>query len=136
MAITDSQGSTITFNAVVFKATDVNITYGGGGGAAASTAQIDVSHVGIASGGMKEYQSPPLGEVVSAAGVGVLATITMNFLDLQKPILNVEHPIDLGAKLGIKGTAKCTEYTLEAKVNDVLRGSAKFDLVTQAASYV
>jgi hypothetical protein len=135
MPVTDSQGSTITFNGVTFKGTDVQITYGGGGGAAASTAQIDVSHLGIPSGSNKEYQSPPLGEVVSAAGVGVLATISMNFLDLQKPILNVEHPIDLGAKLAIKGTAKCTEYTLEAKVNDVLRGSAKFDLVTQSPTY-
>jgi hypothetical protein len=135
MPVTDSQGSTITFNGVTFKGTDVNITYGGGGGAASSTAQIDVSHLGIPSGSNKEYQSPPLGEVVSAAGVGVLATISMNFLDLQKPILNVEHPIDLGAKLAIKGTAKCTEYTLEAKVNDVIRGSAKFDLVTQAPTY-
>jgi hypothetical protein len=135
MPVTDSQGSTITFNGVTFKGTDVNITYGGGGGAAASTAQIDVSHLGIPSGSNKEYQSPPLGEVVSAAGVGVLATISMNFLDLQKPILNVEHPIDLGAKLAIHGTAKCTEYTLEAKVNDVIRGSAKFDLVTQSPTY-
>ena len=135
MPITDSQGGPITFNAVTFKGTDIEITYGGGGAASSSAAQIDISHMGIPSGGMKEYQSPPLGEVVSAAGVGVLATISMNFLDLQKPILNVEHPIDLGPKFAIKGTAKCTEYTLIAKVNDVIRGSAKFDLVTQSASY-
>jgi hypothetical protein len=131
MPITDSQGSTVTFNAVTFKTTKISVVYGGGGAATTSTQQIDVSHMGIASGGNKEYQSPPLGEVASASGVGVLATITMDFLDLQSPQLNVEHPIDLGAKLAIKGTAKCTEYTLDAAVNDVLRGSAKFDLVTQ-----
>jgi len=131
MPITDSQGGPITFNAVTFKGTKISITYGGGGTSSSTTAQIDVSHLGLASGSMKEYQSPPLGEVASAAGVGVLATISMDFLDLQKPILNVEHPIDLGPKLAIKGTAKCTEYTLDASVNDVIRGSAKFDLITQ-----
>lgn len=135
MAITDSQGSTITFNSVTFKATKVSVTYGGGAAASTSTAQIDVSHLGLASGSNKEYQAPPLAEVQSSSGVGVIATITMDFLDLQKPPLNAEHAIDLGAKLGIKGTAKCTEYNLDASVNDVIRGSAKFDLITQAPSY-
>jgi hypothetical protein len=134
-AVVDSQGSTVTFNGVTFKATKVTVTYGGGGGSASSTAQIDVSHVGIPSGGMKEYQSPPLGEVVSASGVGVVATITMDWIDLQRPILNVEHPIDLGAKAKIKGGAKCTEYTVDLAVNDIIRGSAKFDLVSEAATY-
>lgn len=131
--ITDSQGSTITFNSVTFKATKVSVTYGGGAAASTSTAQIDVSHLGLPSGSTKEYQAPPLAEVASASGAGVIATITMDFLDLQKPALNVEHPIDLGAKLAIKGTAKCTEYNLDLATNDVVRGSAKFDLLTTTA---
>lgn len=133
MPITDSQGSTVTFNSVTFKATSVSVTYGGGSAAGGGDQQIDVSHMGLATGSNKEYQAPPLAEVASSGGTGVLATITMNFLDLQKPSINVEHPIDLGAKLAIKGTAKCMEYTLDASVNDVLRGSAKFDLITSVA---
>ena len=133
MPITDSQGSTVTFDGVTFKATSVSVTYGGGLAAGGGDQQIDVSHMGLATGSNKEYQAPPLAEVASSGGTGVLATITMNFLDLQKPAINVEHPIDLGAKLAIKGTAKCMEYTLDASVNDVLRGSAKFDLITSVA---
>lgn len=135
MAITDSQGSTILFNAVTFKATKVSVTFGGGQSTSGGDSQIDVSHLGIASGGNKEYQTPPLAEVASASGVGIVATVTMDFLDLQKPELNVEHDIDLGAKLALKGKAKCTEYTLDASVNDVLRGSAKFDVTSFAPSY-
>lgn len=134
-AITDSQGSTVTFNAVTFKATKVSVTFGGGSTASSGASQIDVSHIGLASGANKEYQSPPLNEVTSAGGTGVIATISIDFLDLQKPELNAEHPIDLGAKLAIKGKAKCTEYTLDATVNDVLRGSAKFDLTVLSATY-
>jgi len=134
-AITDSQGSTITFNAVTFKATKVSVVFGGGSTASSGASQIDVSHVGLASGSNKEYQSPPLNEVTSAGGTGVIATISMDFLDLQKPELNAEHDIDLGAKLAIKGKARCTEYQLDLAVNDVLRGTAKFDLTVLSASY-
>ena len=133
-AITDSQGSTVTFNAVTFKATKVSVTFGGGT-TASSTSQIDVSDLSLASGSNKVYQTPPLNEVTSSGGTGVIATISIDFLDLQRPEINAEHDIDLGAKLKIKGKAKCTEYQLDAAVNDVLRGSAKFDLTVLNASY-
>lgn len=135
MAITDSQGSTVTFNAVTFKATKVSVTFGGGTSSGGGDSQIDVSHLGLASGANKEYQAPPLAEVASASGAGVVATVTMDFLDLQKPAINVEHDIDLGAKLALKGKAKCTEYTLDASVNDVIRGSAKFDVTSFSSTY-
>lgn len=135
MAVTDSQGSTVTFDAITFKATKVSYTAGGGSSAGGGDSQIDVSHLGLASGANKEYQTPPLAEVASAGGAGVIAQITIDFLDLEKPELNVAKAIDLGAKLAIKGTAKCTEYTLDASVNDVLRGTAKFDLTAISATY-
>ena len=134
MAVTDSQGSTVTFDSITFKATKVSYTAGGGSGGG-DDSQIDVSHLGLASGANKEYQTPPLAEVASAGGAGVIAQITIDFLDLEKPELNVAKSIDLGAKLAIKGTAKCTEYTLDASVNDVLRGTAKFDLTTLSSTY-
>lgn len=135
MAVETSQGSVFTFNGTTFEVTEYSFAAGGGAGSAGSTSQIDTSHTGLADGAYKRYQSPPLAEVQSSSGTGVIATITCNFLGLQEPELYVEHPIDLGAKLKIKGTAKCTEYTLDVKVNDVLRGTAKFDLITRAASY-
>ena len=135
MAVTDSQGSTVTFDATTFKATKVSVTFGGGSSSSGSDSQIDISHLGLASGSNKEYQAPPLAEVASAGGTGVVAQISIDFLDLEKPDLNVVKAIDLGAKLAIKGTAKCTEYSLDATVNDVIRGTAKFDLMTLSATY-
>lgn len=135
MAITDSQGSIIVFNGITFKATKVSVTFGGGASSSGGDSQIEVSHLGLAAGSNKEYQTPPLAEVASAGGAGVVAQISIDFLDLQKPELNVAKAIDLGAKLAIKGQAKCTEYTLDASVNDVIRGTAKFDLTTLSATY-
>lgn len=135
MAVVTSQGSTVTFNSKTFEATDLSVAFGGGSASSGGTTQIDVSHIGLADGANKVYQSPPLAEVSSSSGTGVIATITLNFLGLEEPELYVEHPIDLGAKLKIKGTAKCTEYNLDLKVNDVIRGSAKFDLITRSATY-
>ena len=135
MAVTDSQGSTVTFDTITFKATKVSIVFGGGSSSGGGDSQIDVSHLGLASGSNKEYQTPPLAEVASAGGAGVVAQITIDFLDLEKPELNVEKSIDLGAKLAVKGQAKCTEYNLDASVNDVIRGTAKFDLTTLSPTY-
>lgn len=128
--IVDSQGTDMTYNSVSFKATKVSVQVGGGSTASGSTQQVDVSHLGIASGGEKVYQSPPLNEPQGQAASGVVATVTVDFLGLEKPVRNVDHPIDLGAKLKITGTAKCTEYTLDASVNDVIRGQAKFEMST------
>ena len=134
MPVTTSQDSTITFDAITFKATKCSVSFGGGS-SSSSDNTIDVSHLGLADGANKEYQNAPLAEVASAGGTGVVATITVDFLDLQKPELNVTKAIDLGQKLAIKGTARCTEYQLDATVNDVIRGTAKFDLMTLSATY-
>lgn len=135
MAVADSQGTQFVFNSVKFKATKVSYK-AGGGSAAGSDQQIDVSTLDLATGANKVYQAPPLAEVSSSSGTGVIATITVDFLGLEKPELNVAHAIDLGAKIAISGTAKATEYTLDASVNDVLRGSVTFDLLTSDAVYV
>ncbi len=132
--IEDSQGTTFKFNSVAFKATKVSVKYGGSGGSTASGSQIDVSHLGLASGSNKEYQAPPLNEVSSSGGTGVIATIDVDFLGLQKPDL-ATHKIDCGVKLGISGQARCVSYELTATVNDVLKGTASFELTTADATY-
>ena len=127
--IEDSQGTTMTFNAKAFKATKISVQRGGDGGGS-TTQQIDISHLGIASGDKKVYQAPPLNEPDNQSASGVVATVTVDFLGLEKPERNVDHPIDLGAKLKITGTAKCVEYTLDAEVNNVIKGQAKFEMTS------
>ena len=134
VGVEDSQGTWFIFNTTKFKATKVTRSHGGSGSAAASTSQVDVSHLGLASGANKEYQSPPLNEVSSAGGTGVLATISVDFLGLEEPDL-AEHKIDLGAKLKVSGMARCTEYNLTASVGEVLKGSATFELTVRDVVY-
>lgn len=131
--IEDSQGTTFVFDSKAFKATKVEVDFGGGSTTSSSN-QIDVSHLGLASGSDKEYQSPPLNEVTSTGGTGVIATIDIDFLGLEKPNL-ATHGIDCGAKLQISGQARCTAYTLTAAVNDVLKGTATFELTSKDGTY-
>ena len=134
VGVEDSQGTWFVFNAKKFRATKITRSHGGSGSAASSTSQVDVSHLGLASGSNKEYQSPPLNEVSSSGGTGVLATISVDFLGLEEPDL-AEHAIDLGAKLKVSGKARCTEYNVTASVNEVLKGSATFELTVRDAAY-
>lgn len=134
-AVIDSQGSIFVFNSKAFQATKITIEYGGGSSSSGGASQIDVSTLDLASGSDKVYQSPPLNEVTSAGGTGVIATISLDFIGLEKPVLNSEFGIDLGAKLAISGKAKCTAYSLDAAVNDILRGTAKFDLTSADSVY-
>ncbi len=128
--ITDSQGTEMSFDGVKFLATKISVQRGGGSSGGGDTNRIDVSHLGLPSGSQKVYQAPPLNEPEDTSANGVVATVTVDFLDLQKPTRNVEKAIDLGDKLKITGMAKCTEYTLDANTNDVIRGQAKFEMTT------
>lgn len=131
--VEDSQGSTFVFNGKAFKATKIDIAYGGTT-SAASASQIDVSHLSQPTGSNKLYQAPPLNEVTSTSGTGTLATIDIDFLGLEKPDL-ATHGIDCGAKLAVSGTARCISYNLTAEVNNVLKGTASFELLTADATY-
>jgi hypothetical protein len=133
--VEDSQGSTFVFNGHAFKATKIDIKYGSSSSSGGSNSQIDVSHLALATGSNKQYQSPPLNEVSSSTGTaGVLATIDIDFLGLEKPDM-AEHPIDCGAKLKVSGKARCASYNVTASVNDVLKGSASFELTVADATY-
>lgn len=127
-AIADSQGTTFTFGGVSYKATKVTVKYGGDS-AASGTQQIDVSTLDLPSGSDKVYQSPPLNEVTSAGGTGIVATIDVDFMGKESPTLNQNAGLVISS-LSINGTAKCTAYDITLAVNDVIRGTASFDLVS------
>jgi hypothetical protein len=128
--ITDSQGTEMVFGGKQFLATKISVQRGGGSSGGNSKNQIDVSHLGLSAGTEKVYQAPPLKEPADTSANGVVATVTVDFLDLMKPTMNTDASLDLGEKLKITGTAQCVEYSLDASVNDVIRGQAKFEMST------
>ena len=109
-AIPDSQGTTFTFNAVAFLATNVKVM--------SSVNEIDASTLDLASGSMRAYQPAPLkdGDMVSCQYFGT-----------QRPPMDKNYAIAC-AKLGITGNAICTKWENEAKVGELLTGSAEFRL--------
>ncbi len=133
-AIVDSQGTQFVLGTHAYHATKISVSFGGSttsGGAA----QIDVSTLDLASGSDKVYQSPPLNEVTSAGGTGVVATVSIDFFGVERPTTNLEQPVDLGAKLAISGKGKVTEYSLDAEVNQVIKGTLKLDLTSIDGTY-
>lgn len=126
----DSQGTVVSFGGKEFKATKVSVKIGSSSGNSSSKSQIETSDLSLTTGSEKNYQAPPLVEPENSSGSSSLGTVSIDFIGLERPTRNVETAIDLGDKLKIKGTAKCTDYQLDAQVNDIIRGSANFDLIT------
>jgi hypothetical protein len=108
MPIPDSQGTTFEFNGVVFLATNVKCS--------GSVNEIDASTLDLPSGSMKAYQPAPLvdGDTVSCTYYGT-----------QRPDQTDTHTISC-LSLGISGKALCTKWENEAKVGELLSGSAEF----------
>jgi hypothetical protein len=134
VGIEDSQGTQFVLGTKAYHATKISVSYGGSTTSTGSS-QIDVSTLDLATGSDKVYQSPPLNEVTSSGGTGVIATVSVDFFGVEKPTLNLEMGIDLGAKLAISGKGKVTEYQLDAEVNNVIKGTLKLDITSQDATY-
>lgn len=132
-----ANNTVVTFNGQTFDATNLKVDYGGGSSAATQSANIDVSTLNLAVGADRVYQAPGLNEVASATGTtGVEATVSLDFNGLENPSrTSTGHPIDLGSVLKIKGTARCTGYSITLAVGDIVKGSATFELLTIAGTY-
>ena len=133
--VENSQDTVFVFSGKAYGATKITEKRGGGSTSSGSASQIDTSDLRLATGANKTYQSPPLAEVTSSGGTGVVATIDIDFNGHTRPPLNVEAAIDLGSKLKISGKAKCDSYQIDLQVNDIIRGSATFSLTSVDATY-
>lgn len=132
--IEDSQNTVFVLGTKAYKATKITVKFGGGSSNADSS-QIEVSHLALATGASREYQAPPLADVASSGGTGVLATVDCDLLGCQKPPYNTTIAFDLGAKLAYSGTCKITELENTAQVNDILRTSISIDVLTLDTTY-
>jgi len=132
-AFEDSQGWTVTIGGTVYKCTDVSKKRGGDS-AASGSQQLDVSTIDIPSGSDKVYQSPPLNEVTSSGGTGVLATYSFEYIGRTEPQLNTNLRVTIAhATHGTweDGTGRVTDNEIKLKVNDTIRGSMTVELVSK-----
>lgn len=132
--VEDSQGTIFVLGTKKYKATKISVKFGGGSSSSKDD-QIEVSHLELATGATREYQAPPLADVSSSGGSGVLATVTCDLLGCEKPAYGVSIAFDLGAKLAYSGTCKITELENTAQVNDILRTSIQMDILSMDNPY-
>jgi hypothetical protein len=105
-----SQGMTFTFDGAEFKAKNVKVKK--------TRESIDISDCTLADNAVRKLQQSPLahGEV-----------ITVEFWGLEEPDTDTSHPLSC-AKLGISGTAFCTDYESNGAVGELLTGTASFTI--------
>ena len=108
--IPDAQGLIFTFNAINFLATNVKTM--------ASVNEIDASTLDIPNGQGRYYQPAPLKDG---------DTVSCQFFGTTKPLMDKNYKL-VCAKLGLNSDALCTKWELEAKVGELLTGSAEFRL--------
>jgi hypothetical protein len=108
--ITDSQGTTFTFNGVTFVAKNVKVKR--------SLATIDVTPLSATAGSTRILQKAPLvdGDVITCEYWGTTA-----------PARGTSSAISCST-LGISGNAFCEEFELTAAVGELVVGTASFKL--------
>lgn len=116
--LADSQGTTFTFDAVEFAATNIKVKKTGKG----YDQDVDVSTLALVSGADKVYEAPALYDYGPA---GRSIEISLSYLGLEEP--NTEDEATLVcAKFGLNNLARCTEFELEAAVGEKIKGTATF----------
>jgi hypothetical protein len=108
--VADSQGTTFTFNSVDFVAKNVKVKR--------QRELIDTTSLAAAAGSTRIQQAAPLvnGDEISCEYWGTTA-----------PARGTAAAITC-SKLGISGTAFCTDFELTAAVGELIVGNANFKL--------
>lgn len=118
MSLVSSQGSNLLNG---FTCTNVKISVqsseGGGGG----SDKVDVSHLGIAHGGLREFAAAPLRDpnAPEADESGNTTTVTVSFYGAVPPVVGNTYTV-----AGVN--AKCTQSEIEYAVGEYVKGSATF----------
>lgn len=118
MPVADSQGTTFTFGAVTFSATNIKVKKTGKG----YDQDVDVSTLDLASGADKVYEAPALYDYGPA---GRSIEISLQYLGTDEPDTEDELTL-VCAKFGLNDLARCTEFELEAAVGEKIKGTATF----------
>lgn len=118
MPVPSSQGTTFSFGAVTFQATNVKVKKTGKG----YDQRVDVSTLDIEDGEDKVYEDPALFDY---GPEGRKIEISLSYLGDDEPDTENEQTLTC-AKFGLATAARCTEFELEAAVGEKIKGTATF----------
>ena len=116
MPIEDSQGTTITFGAVEFAATDFKVKVTGQG----YDKRVDVSTLDLSSGDYRVFEDAVLLDPNDYA-----VEISCSYLGFAAPDTESEQTL-VCSKFGLNGPARCTDFEHTAAVGEKIKGTATF----------
>jgi hypothetical protein len=124
MAITphDGNGTSFSFKGSTYLVTSITYTVGSAGGGADN---IDISHLGQTTGESLLSIPRPL---VGTAGGDTGKTVSIEYIGADAIAQNSTGSISISGGIAVSGNATCNSSSVTATVNDVVRGTAEFQV--------
>jgi len=119
---TYATGVGFSFGGSTFTVTNITYTLGNTGGGAD---QIDATHLGLTTGASVISLPRPL---VGTPGGDTGKTVSIEFLGTAPIAQNSSGTLTITGPLSISGTATCNSSAVTLTVNDIIRGTAEFQL--------
>jgi hypothetical protein len=117
-----SSGTTFAFGGTTFTVTSITYTLGATGGGADN---IDISHLGQTTGESVKSLARPL---VGTQGGDTGKTVSIEYIGTNAIAQNASGTLTITGGISVSGTATCNSSAVTLSVNDVIRGSAEFQL--------
>jgi hypothetical protein len=120
---TYATGVGFSFGGTTFTVTSVTYQLGdtGGGGD-----QIDASHLGLTTGASVISLPRPL---VGSPGGDTGKSISIEYIGTAPIAQNASGTLAITGPISLSATATCNSSSVTLSVNDIIRGSAQFQLV-------
>jgi hypothetical protein len=119
---TYATGVGFAFNGSTFTVTSITYSLGSTGG---GTDQIDASHLGLATGASVISLSRPL---VGTPGGDTGKSVSIEYIGTAPIAQNASGTLTITGPVSVSGTATCNSSSVTLTVNDIVRGSAEFQL--------
>ena len=115
-------GTSFAFGGTTFTVTSITYTLGATGGGADN---IDVSHLGQTTGDSVKSLARPL---VGTQGGDTGKTVSIEYIGTNVIAQNATGTLTITGGVSVSGAATCNSSSVTLAVNDVIRGSAEFQL--------
>jgi hypothetical protein len=119
---TYATGVGFVFNGTTFTVTNVTFSLGDAGGGAD---QIDATHLGLTTGASVISLPRPL---VGTPGGDTGKTVSIEYLGTAPIAQNESGTLTITGPVTVNETATCRSSSVTLTVNDIVRGSAEFQL--------
>jgi len=119
---TYATGVGFVFGSSTFTVTSITYSLGSTGG---GTDQIDASHLGLTTGASVISLSRPL---VGTPGGDTGKSVSIEYIGVAPIAQNASGTLTITGPVSVSGTATCNSSSVTLTVNDIVRGSAEFQL--------